>query len=248
MCYNISVKGKEEKNIAIVYLTPKQEVAVLEMCRDNFIASGSSRAVYSITVNGVRYAVKVFLDNGGRVQSLAELRMYEALQDKDVLARIYGVGRNCLICEWIDYVDDYIINDFLWEGINDEYWNSDLDKSIISSISLENACEQISEVHDILTEWCGITGDNTQIGWSPELKKFVAYDYGYNTDTARREQVGHMEDYICTCDVLDEAISMVEDLGAVFQDYYGDSEDNEEEHKLTFEEGYVEDARSIDIK
>ena len=235
--------------MAIVYLTPKQEVAVLEMCRDNFIANGSSRAVYRINIDGVNYAVKIFLDNGGRVQSLAELRMYEALQDKDALARIYAVGRNCLICEWIDYVCDYIIDDFLSEGVYDDYWKSDLDKSIIDSISLEDAYKEIFEVHDILTEWCGITGDNTQIGWSPKLKKFVAYDYGYNTDTSHREQVGHMEDYICTCDVLDEAISMVEDLGAVFQDYYGDSEDEEEEkHELTFEEGWAEDARSIDIK
>lgn len=244
MCYNIDVKGKEEKNMEIVYLTPRQEVEVLEMCRNNFVANGSSRAVYSITIDGVRYAVKVYLDNGGRIQSLAELRMYEALHDKNVLAKIYAVGRNCLVCEWIDYVYEDAIDDFCNENVDDEYWESELSEAITSNISLDDAYEQIFKVHDVLTDWCGDTADNTQIGWSSKLKTFVAYDYGYNTDTSRYEQVGHMEDYLCSFGVIDEAISMVEDLGAVFLDYYDDPSYSEERHELVFEEGWAEDACS----
>jgi hypothetical protein len=244
VCYNIDVKGKEEKNMEIVYLTPRQEVKVLEMCRHNFVANGSSRAVYSITVDGVRYAVKVYLDNGGRIQSLAELRMYEALHDENVLAKIYAAGRNCLVCEWIDYVYEDAIDDFCTERVDDEYWESEFSEGITSNISLNDAYEQIFRVHDVLTDWCGDTADNTQIGWSSKLKTFVAYDYGYNTDTSRYEQVGHMEDYICNYGVLDEAISMVEDLGSVFLDYYDDPEYSEERHELVYEEGWAEDGCS----
>jgi hypothetical protein len=216
----------------IVYLTPKQEVKVLEMCKDNFIGNGSSRAVYKLnTPNGV-YAVKVFLDKGGHIQSLAELRLYECLAEDNTLAQIYAFGKTCLICEWIDYVYEDYIEDFITDRVNEQYWEGEFSSLITDHISLENAYAQVNFIHYRLTEYCGDTGDNTQIGWSPSRKRFVAYDYGYNTDVSRREQVGHMSDYLGNHgqnEVLQEAHHIVESLSYEFIDHYDDENYYEDE-------------------
>lgn len=220
----------------IRYLTPEQEKKVLELCKGHFEANGSSRAVYRLEIEEAVYAVKVFLDNGGRVQSAAELKMYEALSGEGVLADIYAVGKTCLITEWINYVCEDFIESAV-EGNCEWGWQEFNHYEFLDIINAEEMECRVSKVYNVLDDWCGSTGDNTQIGWSHEKQNFVAYDYGYNTETSRHEQVGHMSDYIDMYGykgVLDEAIEIVDDLAYNFIDYHDDPEYNEERHEICF--------------
>lgn len=165
-----------------LYLTKEEERAILEysLLHGDFLGAGSSRAVYSL---GKDYVVKVAISDEGLLQHSIEREFYAELAVYGLFADLYASGHTINICERLTQLDEL----------------EDVNESLFIDI--------VSELNDI-TNYDG--GDNEQIGFSPKRKKWVAYDYGYNSDYCRENLVGCMYDWVNCCNVLEIALEALE--------------------------------------
>lgn len=187
--------------------TKEEEQAIIAkfVNEDNYIHAGSSRAVYDGETDQV---IKVALDREGRVQNQNEINFYKQHGETGFFARIYGYGEFIVVMEYVDTDERGLMSDF-WEyyecsddteNLDDDFFENwlgiDMEHENLEYIKKIEA--KYAEVHkafvfmtDELDNW---TGDNDQIGLTPDGYKF--YDYGYNTEYDRKSQVGSMRDII----------------------------------------------------
>ena len=189
-------------------LTVEQEKELLQRvyAQDDFLDNGGGRMVFGcpedIDIPGVEgdAVVKIALGDAGLCQNEAEVDFYEAhCQDID-LARIYAVGRVCIVMERVDTsLTDYI-RDWLDGDLDDEdAAECFAEEGGYTPGQTEELLEQASMLKSDLDDCIGSTSDNGQIGMN-EDGCLVAYDYGFDPDYDASEQCSDTREYV-DCDL-----------------------------------------------
>lgn len=112
-----------------------------------------------------KYVVKVGLGEAGRVQNEVEHCFYEEHCETDLFAHLYATGTYINVMEALVDLED-CDEDTMIEVVEDLNW---------------------------VTEYDG--GDNEQIGFSEKRNRWVAYDYGYDSEHDHCELVGRMDEW-----------------------------------------------------
>jgi hypothetical protein len=159
-------------------LTKTEERAILNdlMISGNFIANGSSRAVFDFNDNLV---IKIAIDRPGQRQNANEIQAYKIYGKDSPLAKIVSYGKNIIVMEKVNpldydevegiisgyYRDDYDYNE------DEEYEEPYPDGEFIEAV--RNTVRALERIN-------GETDDNFQIGYDSN-GRLVAYDYGYES-------------------------------------------------------------------
>lgn len=179
-------------------LSPKEELNLIKYIMDNgeFLDRGSSRAVYTLDNDRV---YKIAFDDEGRTQNNLEIDLFE-VHGKHYLAEIFSYGRYVIEMEQVETpysasdLEDYS-GGFYHLTLSEEEDEDEMRGYIIPT--LEEA-EDIERAKEFLDNELGYTSDNHQIGYSYNQQCWVAYDYGYDPNLNRNDQVS--EDLI---DIVD---------------------------------------------
>lgn len=193
-------------------LTLKQEREIIEYLQshmdDLFIASGSSRAVFSIDdvivsmleLYGVNLptaaVIKMSLGLGGYRQSCREFDMFYDMRNAEkYLANIYARGSVLTIMESVDvdwdfleFYDCYYLEVKEYMEIFDDDEDSD---EYRQNYEIYSAA---AETMNALENYLGTTSDNAQVGRA-EDGRFVAYDYGFDTGLYASDQMTRTSHY-----------------------------------------------------
>lgn len=213
-------------------LTIRQEQEIVNYLKTHmdtlFIASGSSRAVFSLDDNLVELfslygivlkthsIIKVPLGVGGYRQSQRETEVYNNL-GSNYLAEIYARGSFLTVMESVDVdFDFYDFYDFFGcdvIGQLNEWYETEEAKETDEYKRDFDLYTRAAEAMEALEEVLGSTADNAQVGLA-EDGRFVAYDYGFDTDVYASDQMTRTSNYFsysteandCFFEVLNNAI------------------------------------------
>lgn len=197
-------------------LSPKEEMNLIKYIIDNgdFLDRGSSRAVYTLD-NGRVY--KIAFDEEGRTQNNLEVDLFEC-HGKHYLAEIFSYGRYLVEMEQVETpysssdLEDYS-GGFYYFGTDEE---EDEDAMRGYCIPTLEEAEDIERAKEFLDNELGYTSDNFQIGFSRNQQCWVAYDYGYDPNLNRDDQVSEdlteLVDFEGPDYVLEKALEKIKQL------------------------------------
>lgn len=189
-------------------LTLSQEQQVIKYLRHNmdlFIASGSSRAVFSIDNDlkdmlnirtNVPCIIKMSLGIGGYRQSKREYEVFKGMGER-YLAEIFARGSVLTVMEEVDTDWDFYefyeynscdVEDYLTEIYGeDEVDTAEYQKNY-------KIYSAAAEVVYALVDYLGETADNAQIGVA-RSGRVVAYDYGFDAELYSSDQMTRTSRY-----------------------------------------------------
>ena len=204
--------------MSIKQLTKEQALEVVNFVRDSlerkdgdvcFEDNGSSRAVFQFDYGVECYVVKLAADMQGRRQNQIEMNLWEDAGHLGFLTPIRYAYKDMFIicdfvetlpfevCEWaykrdFDYFKKNVISEYNWI-LPSNYTDEDI----------EELYDEINTIIHFLDCCQGETGDNYQLAFGANefnnrttRYSIVAYDYGYNLEVSRKEQVGNVESHI----------------------------------------------------
>ena len=180
-----------------IQLTEEEEKIILNsITKEDFIACGSSRAVYRLNDN---YVVKVAMAQGGVNQNKIEVDFYDRFGDYGYFAHLYAYGTMINVMEALDDCAFYDEDDWGF------YESDDADAS---------ESDSYFSMLDIASAVASLTGydgaDNGQIGYSNIRDAHVLYDYGYSDDYDRDEIVDSVGDWMPYVDPIQNALEVLE--------------------------------------
>ena len=200
---------------SIKRLTKEEEQAIIDryIKDENFLDAGSSRAVYMEDYG--EKVVKIALSDEGRTQNKNEVEYYKEHGHTGYFADIYAYGEFVVVMEYV-IADERHLMDMFWEYYCDsdgepelddvfyeEYLEVDWKDEYYEGENLEliqraeRQYEAVSKIFVYMTDEVGnYSGDNSQIGMTPDGYKL--YDYGYDDSMSRNSQVGNMSNMIWT--------------------------------------------------
>lgn len=170
------VQEKEILNKLIMYYSAINNGAA----RVVFLVSNKDLVDCGLTLNANKeYVVKVALGLGGINQNHIETEVYRRFGDTAPLAEIAYIGHYIEIMERVNPHEDL--------RSCAEYADSDdfIDYAIGNCDLSEEEAYDAYQVIQQLAEINGSTNDNGQIGFNAD-GRWVAYDYGYNTESDER--------------------------------------------------------------
>lgn len=201
-------------------LSKSEEIAILRELaeREEFIANGSSRAVFEW---GDDQVVKVAYDNPGRIQNHQEIEA--ARMCPHLTAEIEAYGSNIIICEkledseifdlveFMDSIDAYDEDGYSINYVNDE------DYEELTEYGVPECLERMLAVYNEANRELGYTEDNCQIGWSESRQKYVLFDAGFrgsdSSDRLNVSQVGCLNDMrLCIHDLTNGLYDIIDGI------------------------------------
>ena len=238
----------------VVELDLQTERLVADYLKNNmdlFIASGSSRAVFTVDdglakILGHSFddcVIKMSLGLGGYRQSKLEYNTYMENPDAP-LADILARGSVFTVMEYVD--TDYYFYEFYDEFNCDAFdyvsYQDEDDRPIEEREADERFQERVAEmevVADVIWQLCNIfgeTSDNCQLGKNA-CGDYVAYDYGFRCGILAREQMTRTSDYFSysdddTQEFFDLLISGIDEAIALGQTSMGEAEFETIEHNF----------------
>lgn len=188
----------------LTLLQEKQAIRYLRHNMDLFIASGSSRAVFSVDNDlkeilniktDVPCIIKMSLGIGGYRQSKREYEVFKYMGER-YLAEIFARGSILTVMEQVD--TDWDFYEFY------EYNNCDVEDHLTEIYGEETDTAEYQKNYKIysaaaevvyaLEDYLGTTADNAQIGVA-DSGRVVAYDYGFDSDVYACDQMTRTSDY-----------------------------------------------------
>ena len=165
----------------------------------------------------IEYVVKVAIGFGGFQQNRQEYETF--MREKDApLAEIFAYSQFIVIAEKVDVEEDFELADYVTEeSISEpretaiEYieWSGfdyDCESDYQDNIQrYAQKIECIAQLHSMFGE----TNDNGQIGYSERQGRYVAYDYGYNTNDSVDNQTSDLAYETEDKDFFDEYLGQV---------------------------------------